>query len=240
MESQLICDVLSYSSLAHKIRNQLGVKQYYYYNLNAFRMIATKIKSRASSLTALPSTYVPTDQDVICAKGRDAKMHPGNKFLRACIISQLEEYRTSTSRAERSFVVSQIIKQVQQRGGLFVRKVKGGWADIGSANSREKVGATFRDFLHEHYRSSTKAKAVIRRHRRQECSFSTCSPDLHASSSKVDEDLEPLPVTHSHVHLDFDTCKNLFALPQTSNASFEDTMRDFLSLTAQAAPQFSF
>ena len=38
-------------------------------------------KSRATGLRAMPAGYQPTENDVICAKGNDAKKHPGQCFV---------------------------------------------------------------------------------------------------------------------------------------------------------------
>lgn len=89
----------------------------------------------------MPPHYAPTKYDVICAKGNDAKNHAGNKVLRALIHSHLDEYRVLESRTDRAFIVSTIIQQIRKSGGNFVRKAKGGWADVGARNSREKIGA---------------------------------------------------------------------------------------------------
>jgi hypothetical protein len=123
--------------------------------------------SRSKSFQVLPNSFYPSEDSVICAKGKKAKEHPGNQFLSSLMQSKLEEYRASASKLDRSYIVSQIMKEVTDRGGLFVRQltVGGQWFDVGPRNSREKIGQMFRDALHELFRSSTKAKAMIRRKR---------------------------------------------------------------------------
>ena len=37
-------------------------------------------KSRSTGLRAMPAGYEPTEHDVICAKGNDAKNHPGQSI----------------------------------------------------------------------------------------------------------------------------------------------------------------
>jgi hypothetical protein len=104
-------------------------------------LTATGRKSRANGLSAMPPNYVPTENDVICAKGNDAKNHPGNKFLRSLIYSHMDEYKVLESRTDRAYVVTNIIQQIRGQGGHFIRRAKGGWADVGARNSREKIGA---------------------------------------------------------------------------------------------------
>lgn len=124
-----------------------------------------KMTSRATIMRELPSSFVLTDADVFCAKGKKAKAHPGNKILTSLIHSHLVEYAEAGTRLEKSFVVSKIIKVIKNKGGSFVRIVNETYFDIGGRNAREKVGQALRDLLHDQYRSSTRAKACIRRSR---------------------------------------------------------------------------
>ncbi|CAB9500997.1 Nitrilase family, member 2 [Seminavis robusta] len=122
-------------------------------------------KPRANSLKELPPCFIPSNDCVMCAKGKQAKGHPGNQFLVFLIKAKLEEYRACNSKVDRSGIVSQILKKVADRGGLFVRQLTqdGQWFDVGPRNAREKVGQMFRDSLSDIFSSSTKAKAVVRR-----------------------------------------------------------------------------
>lgn len=88
--------------------------------------------SRADDMRELSSQFAPSETDVLCAKGKQAKEHPGNRYLTTLIQSHLKEYSAATTKLDKSFVVSKIIKQVRGAGGLFVRNVKGQWYDIGN------------------------------------------------------------------------------------------------------------
>jgi hypothetical protein len=116
-------------------------------------------------LLFIPSSSISGPSDVICAKGRAAKQHAANKWFRSMIQANLKEYEECTTKLERSFIVSKIIKRVRSGSpdGGFVRQVDGVWYEIGDRNAREKIGQSFRDLLHYQYRSSTKAKATVRR-----------------------------------------------------------------------------
>jgi len=96
--------------------------------------------SRAEEMVELPGSFSLSDADVWCAKGKEAKVHPGNKYLASVIEEHLEEYNTAVTKLEKSFVVSKIIKAIRKEGGLFVRHVRGKWYEIGSRNEREKIG----------------------------------------------------------------------------------------------------
>jgi len=122
-------------------------------------------KSAPAGMTPMPSGFYPGDFDVICARGKAAKQHPGNQWFRSLVKENLEDYSAAESKLEKSFVVSKIIKTVRKRGtpnGGFVKKLQAGWFEVGDRLSREKIGQAFRDALHTQYKSSTKAKAKRR------------------------------------------------------------------------------
>lgn len=124
---------------------------------------ANQTYSRKDLLQPLPNDYCPNEHDVICAKGNDARNHPGSKVLREHIQSYMDDYKVIESRIDRAFIVSAIIQQIKSTGGRFIRRKGGGWAEIGDRNAREKIGANFRDLLHERYSSSARAKSTRRK-----------------------------------------------------------------------------
>ena len=140
-----------------------------------------KMTSRATIMRELPSSFALTDADVFCAKGKKAKAHPGNQLLTSLIHSHLAEYASASTRLEKSFVVSKIMKVVKNKGGSFVRIVNDAYYDIGGRNAREKVGQALRDLLHDQYRSSTRSKACIRRSRIESSESLTTAALISAS-----------------------------------------------------------
>jgi hypothetical protein len=143
-----------------------------------FAMSSEKLFSgRSKDMMLLADDFVPGPGFVICAKGKQAKQHPANRLLRSLVHAKLKEYSDCPSKLERSFIVSVILKKIRQNGG-FVRNINGQWYDIGDRNSKEKIGQTFRDSLSHMYRSSTKAKATVRRHNKR-----SSSGDSDSSSS---------------------------------------------------------
>lgn len=104
---------------------------------------------------------------VICAKGKAAANHVGNKRFRQIVRFHLQKYSNASSKSDKSRIVSSIvdtIRQASQEGGFVKYDTQtGAWYEVGDHLAREKVGQTLRDALHTKYSSSTKAK----KHRRQ-------------------------------------------------------------------------
>lgn len=151
----------------------------------------TGLSRRGKHMIEMPPSFVPGVNHVICAKGKEAKEHPANRKLKVLVNASLDRYSACPSKLERSFIVSKILATIRQgedadlnnidnvptdavpsseataesflKGG-FVRQVQGKWYEVGDRNAREKIGQAFRDSLHTQFRSSTKAKASIRKH----------------------------------------------------------------------------
>lgn len=120
----------------------------------------------------------PSPLDVVCARGRDAWNHPGNKNLRGIVKQNGLKYSQASSKMERSDIVSQIVLDLRAVGCCFLKHdAKSGlWKDVGDALARNKVGHLLRNSLSEQYRSSAQAKMCRRRHG---------SAQLHQSLSKI-------------------------------------------------------
>ena len=75
----------------------------------------------------LPESFEPTEWTVICARGRDAYDHSGNKRLRLLVNQKLELYAAARSKFQKTLITTSIIDQVRDpahKGGAFVRKVR--------------------------------------------------------------------------------------------------------------------
>ena len=122
----------------------------------------------------LSKSFVPGPRDVICARGKDARNHPGNVLLRSLVDQSVRAYENAQSRNEKTKIVSSILvhfgwsrslNQFPNRSGGeevggFVKQddVSGRWYAVDEASAREKVGQGLRERLHGKYKSSTKAK----------------------------------------------------------------------------------
>jgi hypothetical protein len=124
-------------------------------------------------MAPLQPTFTPGPYDVICARGKDAKNHLGNKRFRSKVKDALLEYSKSEhDKMRKSMILSDIVESVRRNSPLggFVksRHVKNvqddgqttttQWYEVGDHLAREKVGQSFRDLLHGQYKSSTKSK----------------------------------------------------------------------------------
>ena len=105
--------------------------------------VVTSSSSSSSSCGASNNnsmTYQPGPFDVICGRGRAAFTHSGNKFFRKLITEYVEQYENTTSKAERSSVVSNVVDIVRLKGNGFVKQeADGTWVEVGDTLAREKV-----------------------------------------------------------------------------------------------------
>ena len=100
--------------------------------------------------------------DVICARGKHAWNHPGNKNLRELIAQHSQAYDTACNRADRSAVVSDIVQIMKSRGHRFLKPASesptAAWTQVSENLQREKIGQLLRNSLGARYRSSARAK----------------------------------------------------------------------------------
>ena len=95
--------------------------------------------------TMLPSHFIPSNDDVICAKGKAYFCHPGNQRFRDVVNNNLFRYANAKSRVEKSVVVNDILKIIRQSQGGFVRQEGHNWYEIGDDAARNKIGMYVRD-----------------------------------------------------------------------------------------------
>lgn len=93
----------------------------------------------------------------------------GNQRLRLIVDTFVERYANSTSRQDKSDILSTIVNTVRGSSphGGFVKEdtTTGRWFEVGDFLAREKVSQAFRDALSHSYRSSKKFKHEKRRKR---------------------------------------------------------------------------
>ncbi|CAB9509376.1 Nitrilase family, member 2 [Seminavis robusta] len=134
--------------------------------------------------------FRPGPYDVICARGKQAFDHEGNKRFRAIVKMNRDAYADALTKYHKSQIVSKItcaIRHASPDGG-FVKLINNRWHEVGDRTAKEKIGQTFRDLLDQQYSSSTKAKARARIQRRVD-TFGSDSPD-QSETSKQDEEEE--------------------------------------------------
>lgn len=93
-------------------------------------------------MTPLAPDFMPGPRDVICARGKPALMHSGNRRYRVMIDMNLDKYSRATTKVEKSLIVSTVVDAVREASpnGGFVKKLDGQWYEVGDHLAREKVG----------------------------------------------------------------------------------------------------
>eukprot|EP00934_Nitzschia_sp_Nitz4_P000270 Nitzschia sp. Nitz4//scaffold79_size90958//30334//31225//NITZ4_005017-RA/size90958-augustus-gene-0.168-mRNA-1//1//CDS//3329558225//270//frame0 len=128
------------------------------------------LQKECSCQEKLPSTFVPGDLDVICARGKQAKSHPGNVRYQQIIENYMDRYVAANSKLQKMSIISEIVAKIRfasPKGG-FVKLKDGCWYEVGDHFAREKVSQSLRDNLHVMYRSSCKSKTIRRSIRRRQ------------------------------------------------------------------------
>lgn len=101
--------------------------------------------------TKLAPNYQPSDNDVICGKGKNVFTHEGNRRFRSLVELGLERYQKAPTRTQKTAVVREICEEVRHNcsnGGGFIRQDNNGqWWEIGCQRAKEKVGHTIREAL---------------------------------------------------------------------------------------------
>ena len=102
----------------------------------------------------------------LCGRGKDAFNNIGNRRLRLLVANNLQEYIMGT-RHGKTQVIRDIVHQVQQAGGRFVKRSANGdrWHEIDTNQARDKVGHIFRDSLrqkqHRQKRQHGRSKSTV-------------------------------------------------------------------------------
>ncbi|KAL7574357.1 hypothetical protein ACA910_008460 [Epithemia clementina (nom. ined.)] len=177
----------------------------------------------------------PGPTDVICARGKRAFNHPGNRRFRELVERHMDQYSKATTKLEKSVLVSQIVDGVRHATppGGFLRESEDPaaavqqkndelpvWYEVGDAVAREKVGQGFRDLLHMKYKSSTKAK---KRRRVQQMK-------MKRSASDGDQPNEDGDDWYDHAMMMMEGGAELLKDPHTSSGS-EDNDESVTSST---------
>lgn len=100
--------------------------------------------------SSYPLSFAPRSTDVIVGKGMNCYNHIGNKLLRNTIVApKLAQYAATSSKKDKSILVTSILEQVRKNGGAFVKKDydTGLWHDAEPFLARDKVSQTIRNAL---------------------------------------------------------------------------------------------
>lgn len=108
----------------------------------------------------LGSDYLPGPYDVICARGKRAYNHQGNKYFREHIKLYASKYSVLTTKLERTVLLSEIVEWINGKGSGFVKvdRDTGVWYEVSDLLAREKIGQQIRESLSKQYKSSFEKK----------------------------------------------------------------------------------
>lgn len=85
---------------------------------------------------------MPSERDVVCARGKEAYLHPGNNRYRDIITNNLSKYTGAESKNEKSAIVMTIVEEVRcDAPAGFVRHCDKEqlWYEIGDEAARKYV-----------------------------------------------------------------------------------------------------
>jgi len=188
-------------------------------------------------ISGVPSKrLVPGPFDVICARGKQAYNHQGNRYFRQIIHHATEKYSKVESKLQRSMIVTDIVDAIRAKGNGFLRKnSKGEWVECSDVMCREKVGQHFRNALGSKYKSSTKSKRRIK-----EESIPRLVNSLHKivfSSKEVTDITERLEM--DIIFIDETNDDEFYERAFEANMNLLDTFKKDTSLVQQFQNQFS-
>lgn len=164
-------------------------------------------KTNAASLRNATPKVEPSLSTVVIGKGKVPRGAPGNRRLRSLVQNRLKEYVGAKTKLVKSSIVTSIYFSIEQfssqeGGPPFVRYDGQSYNVVSESVAREKITSTFRDSLHDRYKSSSKNKVAKRRlanKRKAERERNICRiPLLHTKASfgkKLDHELDSLPRT---------------------------------------------
>jgi hypothetical protein len=107
--------------------------------------------------------------------------------------------------------------------GAFIKLENGRWFEVSERYAREKVGAWYRDCLHTHYKSSSKAKHA--RKMAQRVSFNSIDADdlMNFPLDNVEFDLSDLADISGNYFDDIDRPESMCSTETTSSSASTTT-----------------
>mmetsp|Transcript_866 Transcript_866/g.2002 ORF Transcript_866/g.2002 Transcript_866/m.2002 type:complete len:233 (-) Transcript_866:307-1005(-) len=111
------------------------------------------------------SSIVPTDQDVLCGRGKGIRKHPGNDLYNKFLRDNYDEYKAARKGSKVS-IVKKIVSLVRENGRFLERRTKDGkwvYTDIGDERAVNKTAQALRDIrvtVERHDRPSSSSTVV--------------------------------------------------------------------------------
>jgi hypothetical protein len=97
----------------------------------------------------LSKDYTPTDEDILCGRGKACGKHPGNKKFSAAVKANLQAYGEASKRLEKSNVVASILGSLRENGARFIKQDKRTkqYHELSDRQAHVKTGHAIRDLL---------------------------------------------------------------------------------------------
>jgi hypothetical protein len=138
---------------------------------------------RAITSTVLPALFSPNEHHIIIGRGRDVKMHSGNRKFDQMIQAIAVEYAAASCKARKGMILSWLIEEIHDSAADagFVKRdpISGRWFSVEESLARTAAAQALRNYLSCSYRSSGQFKQKRRLEQIQQgnkkLSPSTCS-----------------------------------------------------------------
>lgn len=197
------------------------------------------------SKTQLPPTFIPSQFDVICGRGKLVFNNVANQRLRQKVEMNLARYWEEPSKIGKTLIITQVVDEMRTfhpvRRSLFVRRDASSrsWYEIGDEGARVKVGNLFREIREAKKRKKRRMEALFGQSEKSEDSDDdetgmACGATASNAAMAPGSTLHfGSAVTPSTVRLDYPSTGNIFGatLPMASSLA-----RHILPSTQQTTP----
>jgi hypothetical protein len=127
------------SAIFRKTKQSRNPSEYNQHIMTEFTYIHSK----------LSKDYTPADEDILCARGKAYRKHPGNKKFSAAIRANLQTYSEAPKRVDKSNVVVLIVRSLRENGGRFIKQDKRTkqYYELTDGQAHRKTGHAIRDLI---------------------------------------------------------------------------------------------
>jgi hypothetical protein len=127
-----------------------------------------RVRKIAPKNNFLGADFTPGPYDVVCARGKLAWDHIGNRRFRLLIDLTIDKYLAARTKIDKSILVLSLVDMVREAssdGGGFVKLIKEGnalqWCEVGDITARDKVGHAIRDAIWARQVNGGQAKTMV-------------------------------------------------------------------------------
>ena len=108
---------------------------------------------------------VPGKLDILCGRDKVSYGHVGNRRFRVIVAINRERYQSSSSRDAKTRITDEIIKDIRQCGGRFLKlnEETNTYEDVGDEYAHEKVSHALRSAKDPKKKAPRKKRKVVRK-----------------------------------------------------------------------------